>query len=117
LICLKIFGCRLPHIQIVDFAKITLAEDEYRLYRNLLISSTKKCLSPISTFTYIKTRSVCCKISRKEAEATSKKIPAEYLDKINSGYLDYIKSQTELNVLIIDVSDRDFVKPTGLPYR
>jgi deoxyadenosine/deoxycytidine kinase len=33
-----------------------------------------------------------------------------YLDKINSGYLDYIKSQTELNVLIIDVSDRDFVK-------
>jgi hypothetical protein len=38
------------------------------------------------------------------AEATSKKIPAEYLDKINSGYLDYIKSQTDLNVLIIDVS-------------
>jgi hypothetical protein len=31
-------------------------------------------------------------------------------DKINSGYLEYIKSQTELNVLIIDVSDRDFVK-------
>jgi hypothetical protein len=41
---------------------------------------------------------------KKEAEATSKKIPAEYLDKINSGYLDYIKSQTDLNVLIIDVS-------------
>ena len=35
---------------------------------------------------------------------------AEYLDKINNGYLDYIKSQTELNVLIIDVSDKDFVK-------
>jgi deoxyadenosine/deoxycytidine kinase len=79
-----------------------------------LISSTKK-LSPISTFTYIKTRSVCCKISRKEAEATNKN-SSGYLDKINSGYLDYIKSQTELNVLIIDVSDRDFVKKTGLPY-
>lgn len=37
-------------------------------------------------------------------------IPAEYLDKINRGYLDYIKSQTDLNVLVIDVSDRDFVK-------
>jgi deoxyadenosine/deoxycytidine kinase len=34
----------------------------------------------------------------------------DYLDKINSGYLEYIKSQTELNVLIIDVSDKDFVK-------
>jgi hypothetical protein len=28
----------------------------------------------------------------------------------NSGYLEYIKSQTELNVLIIDVSDKDFKK-------
>ena len=37
-------------------------------------------------------------------------IPAEYLEKINSGYLDYIKSQTDLNVLIVDVSDRDFVR-------
>jgi deoxyadenosine/deoxycytidine kinase len=37
-------------------------------------------------------------------------IPAEYLDKINKGYLDYIKSQTDLNVLIIDVSDKDFVR-------
>jgi hypothetical protein len=32
----------------------------------------------------------------------------DYLDKINSGYLEYIKSQTELNVLIIDVSDKRF---------
>jgi deoxyadenosine/deoxycytidine kinase len=37
-------------------------------------------------------------------------IPAEYLEKINSGYLDYIKSQKDLNVLIIDVSDKDFVE-------
>ena len=36
-------------------------------------------------------------------------IPAEYLEKINRGYLDYIKSQKELNVLILDVSDKDFV--------
>lgn len=35
-------------------------------------------------------------------------IPAEYLEKINNGYLDYIKTQTNLNVLIIDVTDRDF---------
>ena len=35
-------------------------------------------------------------------------IPADYLEKINSGYLDYIKSQKDLNVLIIDVTNRDF---------
>jgi hypothetical protein len=36
----------------------------------------------------------------------SKKFLASYLDKINSGYLDYIKSQSDLNVLIIDVSEK-----------
>jgi deoxyadenosine/deoxycytidine kinase len=46
----------------------------------------------------------------------NKKISGDYLDKINSGYLEYIKSQTELNVLIIDVSDKDFVKIKRLPF-
>ena len=47
---------------------------------------------------------------KKRGRSYEQNIPADYLDKINSGYLDYIKSQTDLNVLIIDVSDRDFVK-------
>jgi deoxyadenosine/deoxycytidine kinase len=47
---------------------------------------------------------------KKRGRSYEQKISGDYLDKINSGYLEYIKSQTELNVLIIDVSDRDFVK-------
>jgi deoxyadenosine/deoxycytidine kinase len=39
---------------------------------------------------------------KKRGRSYEQKIPADYLDKI-SGYLEYIKSQTELNVLIIDV--------------
>lgn len=35
-------------------------------------------------------------------------ISSEYLEKINNGYLDYIKQQKDLNVLIIDVTNRDF---------
>jgi deoxyadenosine/deoxycytidine kinase len=46
---------------------------------------------------------------KKRNRSYEQNIPAEYLDKINSGYLDYIKSQTDLNILIIDVSNRDFV--------
>ena len=34
----------------------------------------------------------------------------EYLDKNNSGYLEFLKSHPEFNVKIIDISDRDFVK-------
>jgi deoxyadenosine/deoxycytidine kinase len=56
-----------------------------------------------------KFRTTFAKHKRKGEEVMNKKSQG-YLDKINSGYLEYIKSQTELNVLIIDVSDRDFVK-------
>ena len=45
---------------------------------------------------------------RVRGRSYEQEIPAEYLEKINNGYLDYIKSQTELNVLIIDVTNRDF---------
>ena len=47
---------------------------------------------------------------KKRGRSYEQEIPAEYLEKINQGYLDYIKTPTDLNVLIIDVSDLDFVK-------
>ena len=47
---------------------------------------------------------------KQRGRSYEQEIPPDYLDKINKGYLDYIKSQTELNILIIDVSERDFVK-------
>ena len=47
---------------------------------------------------------------KNRGRAYEQQIPAEYLEKINQGYLDYIKTQTHLNVLIIDVSDKDFVE-------
>ena len=42
---------------------------------------------------------------KKRGRSYEQEIPADYLEKINQGYLDYIKTQTDLNVLIIDVSD------------
>jgi deoxyadenosine/deoxycytidine kinase len=47
---------------------------------------------------------------KRRGRSYEQEIPADYLDKINKGYLDYINTQANLNVLIIDVSDRDFVK-------
>ena len=37
-------------------------------------------------------------------------IEDDYLDKINSGYIEFLKNHPEFNVKIIDISDRDFVK-------
>ncbi|WP_396167798.1 2-amino-4-hydroxy-6-hydroxymethyldihydropteridine diphosphokinase [Flavobacterium sp.] len=92
------------------FAKITLAEDEYRLYRTLFDIVYREMPKPdLYVYLYQNTERLLQNI-KKRGRSYEQNIPADYLDKINSGYLDYIKSQTDLNVLIIDVSDRDFVK-------
>jgi len=92
------------------FAKITLAEDEYRLYRNLFDIIYKEMPKPdLYVYLYQNTGRLLENI-KKRGRTYEQNITAEYLDKINIGYLEYIKSQIDLNVLIIDVSDRDFVK-------
>ena len=92
------------------FAKITLAEDEYRLYRTMFDIVYREMPKPdLYIYLYQNSERLLENI-KKRGRSYEQNIPAEYLDKINSGYLDYIKSQTNLNILIIDVSDRDFVK-------
>jgi 2-amino-4-hydroxy-6-hydroxymethyldihydropteridine diphosphokinase len=92
------------------FAKITLAEDEYRLYRNLFDIIYKEMPKPdLYVYLYQNSERLLQNI-KKRGRSYEQEISASYLDKINSGYLDYIKSQSDLNVLIIDVSERDFVK-------
>jgi len=92
------------------FAKVTLTDDEYRLYRKLFEIIYKEMPKPdLYVYLYQNTERLLANI-RRRGRSYEQEIPAEYLDKINKGYLDYIKSQTDLNVLIIDVSDRDFVE-------
>jgi deoxyadenosine/deoxycytidine kinase len=91
------------------FAKVTLAEDEYRLYRNLFDIIYKEMPKPdLYIYLYQSTEKLLENIKQR-GRSYEQEIPAEYLIKINSGYLDYIKSQKDLNVLIIDVTNRDFL--------
>jgi deoxyguanosine kinase len=92
------------------FAKVTLQEDEFRLYKTLFDIVYREMPKPdLYVYLYQNTERLLENI-KKRGRSYEQNIPADYLDKINSGYLDYIKSQTNLNVLIVDVSDRDFVK-------
>lgn len=92
------------------FAKVTLTEDEYRLYRKLFEIIYKEMKKPdLYIYLYQNTERLLQNIKLRGRDY-EQNITTEYLDKINHGYLDYIKSQPELNVLIIDVSDRDFVR-------
>lgn len=92
------------------FAKVTLQEDEFRLYKTLFDIVYREMPKPdLYIYLYQNTDRLLANI-KKRGRSYEQNIPADYLDKINSGYLDYIKSQADLNVLIIDVSDRDFVE-------
>lgn len=92
------------------FAKVTLQEDEFRLYKTLFDIIYKEMPKPdLYVYLYQNTERLLKNI-KKRGRSYEQEIPAEYLDKINQGYLDYMKTQTDLNVLVIDVSDFDFVK-------
>lgn len=92
------------------FAKVTLTDDEYRLYRKLFEIIYKEMPKPdLYVYLYQNTDRLLENI-RTRGRSYEQEIQAGYLDSINRGYLDYIKSQTDLNVLIIDVSEKDFVK-------
>jgi 2-amino-4-hydroxy-6-hydroxymethyldihydropteridine diphosphokinase len=92
------------------FAKITLSQDEYRLYRTLFNIIYREMPKPdLYIYLYQNTERLLQNI-KKRGRNYEQNISADYLDKINNGYLEYIKSQTNLNVLIIDVSNRDFIK-------
>ncbi len=92
------------------FAKVTLQEDEFRLYKTLFNIIYKEMPKPdLYVYLYQNTDRLLKNI-KKRGRSYEQEIPGEYLEKINQGYLDYIKTQTDLNVLVIDVSEFDFVK-------
>lgn len=92
------------------FSKVTLNEDEYRLYRKLFDIIYKEMPRPgLYIYLYQHTATLLEHI-KKRGRPYEQDIKAEYLDSINRGYFDYIRSQDGLNVLVVDVSGRDFVK-------
>lgn len=92
------------------FSKITLPEDEFRLYRKLFYLMYKDIAKPdLYVYLYQNTDRLQENI-KKRGRDYEQNIQNDYLEKINTGYLEFLKNQTELNVKIIDISDRDFVE-------
>ena len=92
------------------FAKVTLQEDEFRLYKTMFDIMYKEMPKPdLYVYLYQNTDRLLANI-KKRGRSYEQDISSNYLEKINQGYLDYIKSQTDINALIIDVSNLDFVK-------
>ena len=92
------------------FSKITLQEDEFNLYRKLFYLMYKDLRKPdLYVYLYQNTERLQENI-KKRGRDYEQNIDNDYLEKINSGYLEFLKTQTDFNVKIIDVSDRDFIE-------
>jgi len=91
------------------FAQITLQKDEFALYRKVFGFMYREVRKPkIYVYLYQTTSRLLDNIKRR-GRAYEQNIPAEYLEKINRGYFNFIKSYPELNKLVIDISELDFV--------
>ncbi|WP_299255928.1 2-amino-4-hydroxy-6-hydroxymethyldihydropteridine diphosphokinase [uncultured Aquimarina sp.] len=91
------------------FAQVTLQEDEYKLYKKVFDIMYRDLPKPgLYVYLYQNTERLLENI-RKRGRDYEQKIPAEYLNKINKGYLQFIKAQSDFNVKVIDISDKDFI--------
>jgi len=92
------------------FAKVTLQEDEFRLYKTMFDIMYREMPKPdLYVYLYQNTDRLLANI-KKRGRSYEQDISSNYLENINQGYLEYIKSQTDINALIIDISELDFVK-------
>ncbi|WP_420592504.1 2-amino-4-hydroxy-6-hydroxymethyldihydropteridine diphosphokinase [Robiginitalea biformata] len=91
------------------FARITLQEDEFLLYRKLFTLMYQEVRKPrLYVYLYQHTDRLLRQIANRGRDY-ERGIPAEYLEKIHRGYFDFMRNSPELNTLVIDVSELDFV--------
>ncbi|WP_349352709.1 MULTISPECIES: 2-amino-4-hydroxy-6-hydroxymethyldihydropteridine diphosphokinase [unclassified Flagellimonas] len=91
------------------FAKVTLQKEEFNLYRKVFSFMYKEVKKPeIYLYLYQNTERLLANI-KKRGRDYEQNIAPEYLEKINRGYLDFIKSNPTQNSIILDVGELDFV--------
>ena len=89
------------------FSKVTLAEEEYALYKKVFDIMYSEMRHPgLYVYLHQDTNRLLENIKHR-GRSYEKGITPEYLDKIHKGYLEHIK--TLPNVLVLDATGRDFV--------
>lgn len=91
------------------FARKTLADDEYALYSRLFNIINLSLPRPeLLVYLYVSVERLKSNIV-KRGRPYEQDIEHEYLERIQSGYFDYIRQQNDMRILIIDMNEIDFV--------
>lgn len=91
------------------FARKTLSGDEFSLYTRLFSIIENALPKPdLLVYLYLDIDKLQSNI-KKRGRSYEQKIESDYLLRIQEGYLEYIKMQQGLRVLLIDTNNLDFV--------
>jgi 2-amino-4-hydroxy-6-hydroxymethyldihydropteridine diphosphokinase len=92
------------------FSNITLSVEEYKLYRTLFFQMHKDLPKPdLYIYLYQSTERLQANI-QKRGRSYEQDITKEYLERIQKGYLEFLKNQSGLRIKIIDITELDFVQ-------
>ena len=91
------------------FAKATLKEDEYNLYRQIFNIIYKSIPKPdLYVYLHIDVNNLVKNIAKRGRDY-EQGISGDYLAKLQEGYFDFFKQQTDIPFLVIDSNNMDFV--------
>jgi len=92
------------------FARSTLKEDEYNLYRQIFQIIYKSIPKPdLYVYLHVDVNNLRSNIAKRGRDY-EQSISAEYLSKIQDGYYDFFKQQSDIAFLIIDSNNMDFIE-------
>jgi len=99
------------------FSKVTLSDEEYALYRKIFNFMYKDLVKPdLYIYLYQNVERLLQNI-KKRGRSYEQSITGNYLEQIHEGYMNFIKTQKDLNILILDISDIDFVENPDYYYQ
>ena len=92
------------------FAQKTLQDDVFGLYSKLFHIINSSIPKPdLLVYLYVTVERLQENIKSRGRDY-EQNIEADYLDKIQTGYFDFIKQHQEMRILVLDTNDIDFVK-------
>lgn len=91
------------------FSKITLGDEEFALYQRLFTMMYKELVKPDLYVYLYQTEERLLENIKKRGRDYEQNIEAQYLSQIQQGYAEFIRSQRDLKIKVIDVTDLDFV--------
>lgn len=92
------------------FANITLKEDELQLFKKLFHIINTNIKSPDLILYLHKPVDLLLNNIKKRARDYEQNISEDYLNQLNSTYIEFFKQQNKSKVILLDTSNIDFVK-------